>query len=97
MVTWLPNTDLVLAFMALHPCPIQNSPLVPSLNPPNLANPPNTNPRSNVNNRIQDPRIIGVQPLAKKIQRSQFADLIRNMNTKGHSVPKNAAGKPHCL
>ena len=61
LVTWLPNTDLVLAFDVLRPWSIHNS-LVPPPNPPKSNNPPDnaiTNPRSNVNNLYWDPRIVG--------------------------------------
>ena len=44
-----------------------------------------------------DPRIIGKTQLAKKIRGCKFTDLIGDMNTKGHPVPTNAAGEPHCL
>ena len=98
LMTWLSNTDLVLAFVALCTQPAQ--PWVPPPNPPNPAdsvNPPNPNPRSNVNKLNWDPRIVGDEPLAKKICLYRFPDIIRDMNAKGHPVSKTATGEPHCF
>lgn len=97
---WVQNIDLVSALTVLWTQPIQNLWVLPP-NLPNSVNPPklnaNKNPRSNFNNLKRDPRIVKETPLAKKIRSCKFTDLIRDMNTKGHPLPTNAAAVPYCL
>ena len=51
----------------------------------------------NANIQNYDSGIVGNAPLAKKIRGCKFADLIKEMEDKEHSVPSNGSGEPHCF
>ena len=104
ITSWIPETASVTAFQGLHRSwderhhqPPARQPLTPSH--PNPPRPDRESPgvRQNVNNRNRDSRIVGESVLAKKIRACTFTNVIKEMNDKGHPVPKNADGLDHCL
>ena len=104
---WVPDKLAVPAMQPLHrswseynnhinlPPPAWAPPPPPPNSPASIPPP---SPRQNVNNQNWDDRVVGEVPLAKKIcNGGNFAPLIQVMKDNGHPVPRNAAGKDHCL